>query len=210
MNIRTVIDIGANVGQFARYIRALLPEANMICFEPLPAPFAELDRWAESLGDSRVQAVNLALGDHDASIDMFEHLDLSPSSSLLRATPVHHAHYPLSRRDSRVTVQMTTLDTYLAETVASLEPEILVKLDVQGYEDRVIRGASRTLKAARACISEIDFDRLFEEQCMFKEVWELLSGYGFSYVGNLEQVHAVDGHAIFADAVFVKSTGAPE
>lgn len=41
-SIRTIIDVGANTGQFARYISAIFPDANLYCFEPLSEPFKEL------------------------------------------------------------------------------------------------------------------------------------------------------------------------
>ena len=62
--IRTIIDVGANEGQFAGYISKIFSEANIFCFEPLPEAFKELSKWAESK-NGKVKAFNLALGDYE-------------------------------------------------------------------------------------------------------------------------------------------------
>ena len=204
MGIRTVIDVGANTGQFARYIRSILPDATILCFEPLPGPFAQLRDWAEREGRGRIHAFNLALGEHADVVEMFEHVDHSPSSSILPSTAVSHTLYPQTRRHESVEIKMDSLDEFLKRSGITLVPEVLIKLDVQGYEDRVIRGGLSIFAAARVCISEIDFDSLYDGQCSFRDVWALLDRSGFQFRGNLEQTYAPDGHAVFADSVFVR------
>lgn len=51
LHIRTVIDVGANEGQFAKMILGKFPDAHIYCFEPLPDPFYKLRKWAESKKD---------------------------------------------------------------------------------------------------------------------------------------------------------------
>lgn len=77
-------------------------------------------------------------------------------------------------------------------------------MDVQGYEDRVIKGGNETFNKAKACILEICLDRLYESQATFNELVALLSNFGFRYAGNLNQTYADDGHVIFIDAAFRK------
>lgn len=201
--IHTVIDVGANIGQFAKYIRSMLPEARVVCFEPLPAPFQELSAWANKQ-KGRVSVHNVALGEKDGLVEMFQHSDFSPSSSLLHSTPVSHSYYPFTKRETPVEVRLASLDNVLDHFEITLEPGILIKLDAQGYEDRVIRGARRTFAKASACISEIDFDTLYAGQCTFSEVWRLLDDLGYRYAGNFDQTYAIDGHVIFADALFIR------
>ena len=82
--------------------------------------------------------------------------------------------------------------------------EILIKLDVQGYEDRVIKGGEETFKKAKACIVEVNLYKLYEGQTNFKEIVELLYNSGFRYAGNLDQAFDNDGRVIYIDAVFIK------
>ena len=85
--IRTIIDVGANKGQFARMILKYFPRANIYCFEPLPGPFKKLSKWAESQ-NSMVKVFNMALGDSEGDVEMLNHLEFSPSSSLLGTTKI--------------------------------------------------------------------------------------------------------------------------
>lgn len=204
LGIRTVIDVGANSGQFAQYISSILPEARLLCFEPLPGPFEDLKGWARKRNGA-VVPFNIALGDTEGTVDLFEHVDHSPSSSLLHATPVSHSLYPLTRRESTVKVVIERLDEVVRKADVSTMPEVLIKLDVQGYEDKVIRGGEETFARAKACISEINFDTLYEDQCSFREVWSILDRLGYVYAGNLDQEYAQDGHVVFADCLFLRS-----
>jgi FkbM family methyltransferase len=203
MGIQTVLDIGANTGQFAQYIRSVLPHARLFCFEPLAIPFSKLETLANR--DSSMCAFNFALGESEGTAEMFEHLDHSPSSSLLRSTEVTHRLYPKTRRQARLTVAVKTLDVAVKEFGIRLEPELLIKLDVQGYEDRVIRGGKETFSRATACLCEVSFDSLYSTQCTPLDLWNLLGEFGFVYKGNLDQTYADDGHVIFADCLFARS-----
>ncbi len=201
MGIRTVLDIGANTGQFAQYIRSVLPDARLFCFEPLSGPFSKLETLATR--DGSMRAFNFALGEEEATAEMFQHLDHSPSSSLLKSTELTHRLYPRTRRKTPVTVAIKSLDAAVKQLDIALEPEILIKLDVQGYEDRVIRGGPDTFSTASACLCEVSFDPLYSAQCTAQDVWNLLDRLGFNYKGNLDQTYAPDGHVIFADCLFV-------
>ncbi len=85
-----------------------------------------------------------------------------------------------------------------------LQDDILIKLDVQGYEDRVIQGGLATLKRSRACIIEVSLDSLYDGQANCTTLFQLMQDLGFRYSGNLDQIQAKDGHVIFFNAVFVR------
>jgi len=201
--IQTVIDVGANTGQFASKISQVFPKASLYCFEPLSGPFKALERWALEQ-DGRVKAFNVALGESEGPVEMFFHAKHSSSSSLLASTAITKTYYPLTESQTPVRVKLTTLDNALSSVIRLMKPKVLVKLDVQGFEDRVIRGGSKTLSLAAACVLEISVDNLYYGQANFKEVILLLDHMGFYYAGNLEQVYASDGHVIYFDAVFVR------
>ena len=206
--IRTVIDVGANTGQFSKEASALLPAARFYCFEPLPGPYAALSAWAETQ-QGRVKPFNLALGDREGATEMFLHQDHTPSSSLLATTRLAEEYYPFTQGQQRVSVMQTTLDAALAGLQEPLSPEILIKLDVQGFEDRVIAGGAATFARASACVVEISLDTLYEGQAGFRQLLTRLDDLGYRYGGNLDQAYAEDGHCIFLDAVFLKRAAEP-
>jgi FkbM family methyltransferase len=202
--IRSVIGVGANSGQFARKIAPVFPEARIYSFEPLSEPFQELERWAHRQPPGRVTAFNVALGDTEGTVEILQCVDFNASSSLLESTDTQKTLYPFTANQVRTPVTLKTLDRYLEDGSILLVPDLLIKMDVQGYEDRVIRGGRAAFRQARACVLEVGLDPLYEGQAGFQELLLLLGELGFRYAGNLEQFCADDGHVVYIDALFVK------
>lgn len=201
--INTIIDVGANTGQFAKSILPIFPGAIIYCFEPLPEPFEELNKWVKKQ-NRRAIALNLGLSDRKGEKEIFSHVDHSPSSSFLKTTKVCENYYPFTKTQEAISVRITTLDKWVSTISLSLESKILIKMDVQGYENRVILGGTKTFDIAKACILEVNIESLYERQATFEDITTLLYELGFRYAGNLNQRYADDGHVIFIDAVFVK------
>lgn len=201
--IKTVLDIGANEGQFARKITKIFPEAYIYAFEPLAIPFQQLSRLAHQQ-PKKITAFNLALGDSIKPIEIYSHLYFNPSSSILRTTELCETVYPMVKKQEKIVIEQSTLDHAIADI--SLDDQILIKLDVQGYEDRVIKGGMETFKKSTACIVEISLDQLYEGQAQFREIFNLLDQLGYTYAGNLDQVLGKHGHVRYFNAVFVKES----
>lgn len=199
----TVIDVGANTGQFARYVRGIYPNSRIFCFEPVPAPFAELEQWAASQNGT-VIPFNLAVGESNGETEMFMHEEHVTSSSLLATTGFMEQCYPFTKEQKSIRIKQATLDSALEKFIPEIETDILIKIDVQGYESRVIAGGSNVFAKATACILEINLDALYEGQAEFLELLMMLDQRGYRYVGNFDQLYGNDGHCIFIDAVFLK------
>lgn len=201
--IRSVIDCGANEGQFARDISRVFPQVALYCFEPLPQPFAALSAWAESQR-GRATCFQAALGERDEEVSMHLHTEHSTSSSLLATTTMEESLFPETRAQAEIAVRVTTLDAALAAAIPSMKHEILLKLDVQGYEDRVLRGATRILPSVRACLLEVCVDPLYVEQAAFKDIVAILAQFDLTYAGNADQVFGEDGRIMWLDALFLR------
>ena len=143
------------------------------------------------------------MGDRDREIEMNLHKMFSASSSLLSTTELSNRKYPMTQKQEKIMVTQKKLDDILSTDRPNLIADILIKLDVQGYEDRVIAGGAKIFKQARACIVEISLDRLYQRQANFKTIFTLLSNLGYEYRGNIDQVRDRDGHIIFLNAVFI-------
>ncbi|MEK7845950.1 MAG: FkbM family methyltransferase [Nitrospinota bacterium] len=202
--IQTIIDVGANNGQFAKIATDIFPEARIYCFEPLPEPYKELEEWIEKQKNDKVTSHNLAVGKIDGTLEMFYHVEHNSSSSVLKTTKISEEVYSFTQKQVPIRVKSITLDNWVKSLSKPLAPEILIKLDVQGYEDRVIMGGKELFGMAKACILEVCLDRLYEEQATLKDISLLLYDLAYHYAGNLNQIYADDGHVIYIDAVFVK------
>jgi FkbM family methyltransferase len=201
--IRTVVDVGANAGQFAATVHRLLPGATIHSFEPLEDCHAAM---MERLGDAPgFHAYAVAVGDDDGEVE-FQRNEFSQASSILTMRQLHREALPFSGESTLVRVPIRRLDSVLGDV--HLEPKVLVKIDVQGFDDRVLVGGEQTIRQAAYVLIETLMEPLYEGQASFERVYELLEGYGFRYGGNLEQVHnPEDGRVLYADALFVRRDG---
>lgn len=202
LEMGTVIDVGANQGQFARLISGFFPRAQVYCFEPLPGPFQALSAWAQTQNE-RVHCFQMALGDQEGEAEMHLHEQHTPSSSLLPSTDTCHRLYPQTQAESMTRVRVSTLDQELDAVIATMPTPILLKLDVQGFEDRVLRGGKRVLSHCRAVVLEVSVEPLYDGQAEFIDLLSILRDSGFRYAGNLDQSYGDDGRVLFFDALFV-------
>lgn len=200
MKIGTVLDVGANRGQFARFARGLFPAAQIYSFEPLEDCYHEVVTSFNT--DSKFRAFNLAIGAEEASVSMHRN-KFDASSSMLEMTDAMPRNFPFAKSISEVKVQVRRLDDVTREL--PMEPELLLKIDVQGYEEPVLAGAPDILSRARLVIVEVSFEPLYAGQALFDAIYRRLTDLGFRYCGNWEQiVSPLDGRVLQADAIFLK------
>ena len=199
---QTIVDVGANEGQFAAIARGHFPNARILCFEPQPGPRATLETWAATAGP--IEVFGVALGPEAGEVEFHVHEDHNSSSSLLPSSDALAAQQPETRRQRLVKVPVETLDAVMDSLAPPAAGELLLKLDVQGYEEEVIKGGENTFRRANACILEVCLDDFYEGQATFADLHDRLHSFGLRYAGNLDQMLAEDGHVMFLDAVFVR------
>lgn len=195
---RTILDIGANEGQFARLIRQVVPDARIICFEPLADCLAVLRQTAEELAP--LEIMPYGLGDAPGSFEI-HHNAFSPSSSLLEMCDRHREELPHTADVTRETVEVQRLDD-VTESL-QLEEPFFVKIDVQGFTSQVLRGGEATLRRASAIVAEISTTPLYHGEGTFEEIHTQLVSFGFAYRGNIDQwVSDRDGQILQCDCLF--------
>jgi len=200
--VRTIIDVGANEGQFAGWILPYFPQASIFCFEPVADAFSVLASWAAKQG-GRVTPVRCAIGETEGTLEMIKHDMHTSSSSFLRTTAHCEHFYPETKTQSSIKVSCKTLDGAVAG-LNGLEPDILIKVDVQGYEARVLRGGRQTFLQSKVAILEVSLVPLYESQPTFAEIVEMMDDLDFNYAGSLEQICNPNGLLLSIDAVFFK------
>lgn len=171
--VRTVIDVGANRGQFAAFSVRRFPGATIHCFEPLPGSADRLARWAATLPAERVVLHRAALGAADGRATMRVSNE-DDSSSLLPfgARQQRLGTFEVARAD----VEVRRLDRILrADEIAR---PCLLKIDVQGYELEVLRGAEGLLGRIDEILVECSFVPFYEGQALADEVIAYLRARG--------------------------------
>jgi FkbM family methyltransferase len=199
LGIGTVLDIGANEGQFAHKIIHLFPEATLHCFEPLKDAYATLKRGLEGLKNVSVHP--FALGDSNTQADIMLN-NYSASSSFLSLGDTHKANFATATEAHRETVVIKRLDDIAGEL--NLSGELFIKIDVQGFEDKVIQGGRKTISRARMVMLELSFEELYIGQPLFDKIYGLMRELGFHYHGNVEQLESTDGRFLQADGLFIR------
>ncbi|MDQ3918833.1 MAG: FkbM family methyltransferase, partial [Acidobacteriota bacterium] len=177
--INTVVDVGAHEGEFAAKIHAILPRASIFSFEPLADAFGRLA--SNMAGVPNFRAFNCACGDSDAKQIIYRN-EFTPSSSLLHMARLHKDAFPFTEGETAEEVEVRRLDDVLPDP--ELRDNLLIKIDVQGYETRVVAGAQRLLSRADLLIVETSFRVLYEGQSLFDDLYDLLRPKGFRYAGN--------------------------
>lgn len=197
-NIRTVIDVGANVGQFAQLARQALPEALIVSFEPIPSCFEDLKK---SLPSEHFKPMQYALGEKEEKRTI--HVSTyTPSSSLLPFSRVHREAFPHAQDGHDEIIEVRRLDEVMRDI--PYEKELLVKLDVQGFEEQVIRGGAETMRNASVLFVETSFVAMYEGQELFDSTYNLLKSMGFRYGGSMHgKRDPKTGNILFEDSIFV-------
>ncbi len=198
---RTVFDVGANTGQFVEEARGFAPAAQIYSFEPLPDCYAQLvSRFRD---DDRFRAFNIAVGDARGETT-FHRSEYAQSSSMLPMAQLHKDAFPETAGGATLTVSVDTLDN-LRESLVIAGP-VLLKIDVQGFEDRVIRGATELLAQVDVALVEMSVEPLYEGQTLFDGVYRMMVERGFVYRGNhLQLQHPRDGRVLQVDGLFTRA-----
>jgi FkbM family methyltransferase len=169
-------------------------------FEPLPDCIAQIEMLARA--GSNVRVFPYACGDSNSVIE-FHRSTFSPSSSLLPMATRHKELFPFTAGGTTLEVEVRCLDDVLDSE--DLQDRILVKLDVQGFEDRVIRGGRAIITRSAVVLTEMNFERLYENQADFDLTYRSLMDCGFEFRGMWEQsVDRETGCPIFGDALFTR------
>lgn len=194
---QTVLDIGANRGQFALVARYCFPGAIIYSFEPLSEP-AKIFRNV-FLYDPLVHLHEAAVGEQSGETTI--HISArDDSSSLLSITEDQNRIFPGTAERATQNIQVGRLAEFL-KTEQIVAPALL-KLDVQGYELSALRGCEDLLRRFAWVYAECSFLELYKGQALADEVIAWLWERGFILSGVYNLAYDRDGKAVQADFLF--------
>jgi FkbM family methyltransferase len=173
-----VLDVGANHGDFAEAATALFPEAKVILFEPLPALHRELERRCDRQ-QARWFLKTCALGAEDGVLPL--HVDADDTIGSLAGFGPEYQQINPHAGIQQIPCRVRPLDAIVAEHGISVID--LLKIDVEGFEFEVLKGATNTLALARAIIVEVSLIRGFAHIAdPLAAMLDLLDSRGFQAV----------------------------
>jgi FkbM family methyltransferase len=176
--VDVLLDVGANVGSYARIARKDGYRGRIVSFEPGDEAFSALEQ--ASARDPLWECRKLALGndDGDAKLNISRN---TVSSSLLPIAPATVAAAPEAAYVGVEVVMLARLDTLANELLEGNE-RLFLKLDVQGLELEVVRGSSTTLSRVSAIEAEMSVQPVYEGQPLLTAVVAHLDRAGFDLV----------------------------
>ena len=178
LNINSVFDVGANRGQFATGLRKIGYTGWIISFEPSPDDFAALSHRFE--GDHFWRGYQLTLGNENGTRSFNVMLRESQLSSFLTLRSV-------DEKVRVVPVEMKRLDAVFGEALTCIDqPRVFLKMDTQGFDLKVIEGASGCIDRMLGLLSEITAEANYENMPSYLESLNIYEGLGFRLKGLSE------------------------
>jgi FkbM family methyltransferase len=165
-----VFDVGANVGVYSQRLRALHPRARIFAFEPLPESFAILQR---NLGPQGVEVYNLALSDKAGAATIYTRPGETTTHASLYSAVIEDLYHNSPHANP---IETTTLDSFVAEH--TIDRIGLLKLDTEGSELQILRGAQLLLDEGRIDLIQFEFNEMNVISRVFlRDFIALLPGY---------------------------------
>ena len=201
-HVNLVFDVGANTGQFGRSLREAGYRGRIVSFEPLSTAWEQL--VATSGKDTLWEvAPRAAIGSEYGEIDL-NVAGNSVSSSALEMLSTHESTAPESRYVGTERAPLRRLDSIGMEYLRPDSVPIL-KIDTQGYEDRVLRGASGMMHRIKGLQIELSLVPLYEGQMLFNNLIDYVKTAGFDLWGLWpEFTDPRSGRLLQVDATFFR------
>jgi len=199
-NVSTILDVGANIGQYAEEVIRHGYKGEIYSFEPISEVFQRLRK--KSAKHAHWKAYQLGIGGKEEEVIMNISENLF-SSSFLKVGHASLAADASTRIVREEKIRITTVDSFFKEK--AFKPEVLLKLDIQGYELEALKGAIRSLPSIKLIQAELSFTEVYEGGPLFDEVIGFLKGHGYEVFAIVPGFRDdSSGRMLQADGIFVK------
>lgn len=210
LSINTIVDIGANIGQFASSVYKEGFKGKIVSFEPLQNAHNILIKnslnFIKRNPQSQINwtvAPAMALGESEG-VSQINVSTRSSCSSITTMLDLHKEALPNAKFLNKEQITIKTLDSIWDQYITDKD-KVLVKIDVQGYEYQVLQGSNRSLSKSKAVLIEVSISPLFEGQKTWDEILIYLESKGFKlWALNKAFVNEETGKDLQYNALMVK------
>ena len=203
INPQTIFDVGGNEGQFSLAARITFPEAKIHVYEPGKEAFkrmkAGLEKNMERTAWEKTHLHHKALGEEEGK-SILHVTNHDQSSSILCLHPNHETAFPEVKEERTEEVVVGTLEKEMGRTKP--EGPILLKIDTQGFEMRVLKGAGKALEKIDWVLLETATQPMYKGEVLFPEILQWMQGKGFRFVGPVEVNYSPESGPVQFDALF--------
>ncbi|MES2979244.1 MAG: FkbM family methyltransferase [Pseudomonadota bacterium] len=202
--VSVLFDVGANEGQFAATLREIGYGGRIISFEPASQPFAILSKKAHDDPLWEVHQLGLSDLEGSAEINVFAE---SVFASLLEPTAFGSARFTGLEKAGRESIRLTTLNRFIESRTDLRNVPYFLKMDTQGLDVQVFRGAGERLEDCRALLSELSVLPIYHGMPTYEEALKVYRNAGFSVTGLFALARQTDLAVIEMDCTMVRATG---
>jgi FkbM family methyltransferase len=201
--IETIVDVGGNIGSYGAELRESGYSGRIISFEPTDGAYRKLAERARA--DRLWTVFKTAIGEFDGEVTINVAANEGASSSLLPMLELHKQCAPEACFVSSEKVNLNTLNKALKD-ILQPQDRVLLKIDTQGYEHMVLKGASEILPQVELIECELSFVPLYDGQLLFGEMLDLLKRLGFIPVQMVDGfTDPRTGHNLQMDCIFARN-----
>lgn len=191
-----IIDVGAYVGNWTRMVKSIFPDAKVLMIEAQRPKETDLRRVCDQFSGEVAYRMSLLGANHQEHVPFYE---LETGSSILFEQS--------SIERTKVDYEMRTLDDVAVE--AGFDKVDFLKLDVQGYELEVLKGADRTLRNVNVILMEVALLRVNKGAPLLNEVVQFMAERRFRVYDICSFIRRPLDWALWqSDLLFVKE-GSP-
>jgi FkbM family methyltransferase len=203
LGVNCVIDVGANVGEYGAMLRSNGYRGRIVSLEPVSEVYDQLRQNAAN--DNSWRTVNVACGsrNEDAPMHVF---DVSLYNSLLAPSKNMKEILNATKVEQIRTVKVHRLDSMFEEFVDGLdEPRVFLKIDTQGFDQEVVKGAGAYMPRISGLQSEVSVIPLYEGMPDYLDALALYRKLGFEPTGFFPIFHSPTSHHVIEfDAVLTR------
>ncbi len=168
-NPDTILDIGANIGEISLRFAKTYPQASIHSFEPFPPTFNSLKRNASLNSFSNIELHPLGLGSKPGEVFFEERAIGNPGMNRVTSNP----------EKSTQKIRISTLDSFAEEN--QLASVSIIKIDVEGYEHEVLKGAVNLLTRNKPLLFiELDDSNLMEQGSSAADFIQFIEAFGYA------------------------------
>lgn len=199
--VRTIFDIGANIGHMAEIMRGYFPDAVIHAFEPFPDSFEKLQTTASSL--KNVVVNELAIGAEKSTTTFFVNAKVD-TNSLLAPQKTGLSSDKHCENVKNINVKVDTIDNYCQQN--NIDKIEILKLDIQGGEIGALKGAAEALEDGKIELiyTEAYFIQQYKDQPRFHDLCTYLFNFGFKLQDIYNPIYGNNCLA-WCDAIFIKA-----
>ena len=205
-----IIDVGANKGQSIERFKSLFPNSTIHAFEPIKYEYTQLQNKYEN--DNSIKINNYALGEKKELKEFYVTTSTGNSSfnkiregtDWIKKRSLEHNTSESNYTKDVQYVNVITLDSYCMKN--SINNIDIIKIDTQGYEDKVLEGCKDVFQReiVLAIETEIMFDDVYDRYLTFTDIEKNILPYDFRFSGiDLANNNLFEGIVFFANLLYI-------